>query len=168
MFRTRRQSIIRCGKMTTIRRFCCDDLLKFANVNIDHLTETVISPLLLCCLIDWGSFSLLLHFWTRDALRYWKALPCVYLRKHECSGNIIHRLAEDGACCVCGCVLSSAWRFIRPTWRDGRIIAIWRRRQTDPLWATVCEPDISLASLSLRQFCSLLYQSMASHHLIYV
>ncbi|XP_073392762.1 N-terminal acetyltransferase B complex catalytic subunit NAA20 isoform X4 [Physcomitrium patens] len=26
--------------MTTIRRFCCDDLLKFANVNIDHLTET--------------------------------------------------------------------------------------------------------------------------------
>lgn len=106
LFRTRRQSIIRCGKMTTIRRFCCDDLLKFANVNIDHLTETVISPLLLCCLIDWGSFSLLLHFWTRDALRYWKALPCVYLRKHECSGNIIHRLAEDGACCVCGYVSS--------------------------------------------------------------
>jgi hypothetical protein len=27
--------------MTTIRRFCCEDLLKFANVNIDHLTETV-------------------------------------------------------------------------------------------------------------------------------
>lgn len=27
--------------MTTIRRFCCDDLLKFANVNVDHLTETV-------------------------------------------------------------------------------------------------------------------------------
>ena len=29
------------GIMTTIRQFCCDDLLKFANVNVDHLTETV-------------------------------------------------------------------------------------------------------------------------------
>ena len=27
--------------MTTIRRFCCDDLLRFASVNLDHLTETV-------------------------------------------------------------------------------------------------------------------------------
>ncbi|WVZ60196.1 hypothetical protein U9M48_010249 [Paspalum notatum var. saurae] len=35
--------------MTTIRRFCCDDLLRFASVNLDHLTETVrhrpVSPL---------------------------------------------------------------------------------------------------------------------------
>ncbi|MBA0795677.1 hypothetical protein Gohar_006521 [Gossypium harknessii] len=28
--------------MTTIRRFCCNDLLRFASVNLDHLTETVI------------------------------------------------------------------------------------------------------------------------------
>lgn len=27
--------------MTTIRRFCCDDLLRFSLVNLDHLTETV-------------------------------------------------------------------------------------------------------------------------------
>lgn len=27
--------------MTTIRRFCCNDLLRFASVNLDHLTETV-------------------------------------------------------------------------------------------------------------------------------
>lgn len=27
--------------MTTIRRFCCDDLLRFSPVNLDHLTETV-------------------------------------------------------------------------------------------------------------------------------
>ncbi|KAI3783078.1 hypothetical protein L2E82_13140 [Cichorium intybus] len=26
--------------MTTIRRFCCDDLLRFSSVNLDHLTET--------------------------------------------------------------------------------------------------------------------------------
>ncbi|KAG8062203.1 hypothetical protein GUJ93_ZPchr0003g18359 [Zizania palustris] len=26
--------------MTTIRRFCCDDLLRFSSVNFDHLTET--------------------------------------------------------------------------------------------------------------------------------
>lgn len=28
-------------KMTTIRRFSCNDLLRFASVNFDHLTETV-------------------------------------------------------------------------------------------------------------------------------
>ena len=28
-------------KMTTIRRFCCEDLLRFTSVNLDHLTETV-------------------------------------------------------------------------------------------------------------------------------
>ncbi|CAN0061776.1 unnamed protein product [Laminaria digitata] len=27
--------------MSTTRRFCCDDLLKFNNVNLDVLTETV-------------------------------------------------------------------------------------------------------------------------------
>jgi hypothetical protein len=27
--------------MTTLRRFTADDLFKFANVNLDHLTETV-------------------------------------------------------------------------------------------------------------------------------
>ncbi|MCE3215340.1 N(alpha)-acetyltransferase 20, NatB catalytic subunit, partial [Datura stramonium] len=26
--------------MTTIRRFSCNDLLRFASVNLDHLTET--------------------------------------------------------------------------------------------------------------------------------
>jgi N-terminal acetyltransferase B complex catalytic subunit len=30
--------------MTTIRRFCCDDLLRFSSVNLDHLTETVRPP----------------------------------------------------------------------------------------------------------------------------
>ncbi|MBA0645481.1 hypothetical protein Goklo_013580 [Gossypium klotzschianum] len=29
--------------MTTIRRFCCNDLLRFASVNLDHLTETFIT-----------------------------------------------------------------------------------------------------------------------------
>ena len=27
--------------MTSLRRFTADDLFKFANVNLDHLTETV-------------------------------------------------------------------------------------------------------------------------------
>lgn len=27
--------------MTTLRRFCCNDLLRFTSVNLDHLTETV-------------------------------------------------------------------------------------------------------------------------------
>ncbi|KAI5436970.1 Beta-galactosidase 4 [Lathyrus oleraceus] len=30
--------------MTTIRRFCCNDLLRFTNVNLDHLTETRDGP----------------------------------------------------------------------------------------------------------------------------
>lgn len=30
-------------EMTTIRRFCCNDLLRFTSVNLDHLTETVTS-----------------------------------------------------------------------------------------------------------------------------
>ena len=30
--------------MSTTRRFCCDDLLKFNNVNLDVLTETVRVP----------------------------------------------------------------------------------------------------------------------------
>lgn len=30
--------------MSTTRRFCCDDLLKFNNVNLDVLTETVSVP----------------------------------------------------------------------------------------------------------------------------
>lgn len=38
-------------KMTTIRRFCCNDLLRFANVNLDHLTETV-SFLMLSSAVD--------------------------------------------------------------------------------------------------------------------
>lgn len=33
--------------MTTIRRFCCNDLLRFTSVNLDHLTETVGSSLFL-------------------------------------------------------------------------------------------------------------------------
>ena len=32
-------------KMTTIRKFCCNDLLRFSSVNLDHLTETVRFPL---------------------------------------------------------------------------------------------------------------------------
>lgn len=31
----------RVEEMSTTRRFCCDDLLKFNNVNLDVLTETV-------------------------------------------------------------------------------------------------------------------------------
>ncbi|KAK9945294.1 hypothetical protein M0R45_010816 [Rubus argutus] len=30
--------------MTTIRRFCCNDLLRFTSVNLDHLTETFNIP----------------------------------------------------------------------------------------------------------------------------
>lgn len=29
------------SKMTTMREFCCDDMFRFNNVNMDKLTETV-------------------------------------------------------------------------------------------------------------------------------
>ncbi|KAH9729827.1 N-terminal acetyltransferase B complex catalytic subunit NAA20 [Citrus sinensis] len=40
-FRARSFFVPNSRKMTTIRRFCCNDLLRFTSVNLDHLTETV-------------------------------------------------------------------------------------------------------------------------------
>ncbi|CAN6453671.1 unnamed protein product [Victoria cruziana] len=42
--------------MTTIRRFCCDDLLHFANVNIDHLTETFNMSFYMTYLARWPDY----------------------------------------------------------------------------------------------------------------
>ncbi|KAH7291654.1 hypothetical protein KP509_29G026600 [Ceratopteris richardii] len=42
--------------MTTIRRFCCEDLLRFANVNLDHLTETFNMSFYLTYLARWPDF----------------------------------------------------------------------------------------------------------------
>ena len=36
--------------MTTIRRFTCDDLFSFNNVNLDYFTETVTPACKLCML----------------------------------------------------------------------------------------------------------------------
>lgn len=38
---------LRKKEMTTIRRFSCNDLLRFTSVNLDHLTETVLSVFLI-------------------------------------------------------------------------------------------------------------------------
>lgn len=42
--------------MTTIRRFCCADLLRFTNVNLDHLTETFNMPFYLTYLARWPDY----------------------------------------------------------------------------------------------------------------
>lgn len=47
----------RTREMTTIRRFCCNDLLRFASVNLDHLTETVRSFLFSRFLFIFLNFS---------------------------------------------------------------------------------------------------------------
>eukprot|EP00249_Psilotum_nudum_P003034 c16353_g1_i1 orf=575-1099(-) len=39
--------------MTTIRRFCCADLLRFSSVNLDHLTETFNMSFYLTYLARW-------------------------------------------------------------------------------------------------------------------
>ncbi|KAN0015691.1 hypothetical protein ACTFIV_002206 [Dictyostelium citrinum] len=41
--------------MTTIRRFVCDDLFKFNNINLDYLTETYYLPFYLQYLSKWPS-----------------------------------------------------------------------------------------------------------------
>ncbi|KAJ4775566.1 N-alpha-acetyltransferase 20 [Rhynchospora pubera] len=42
--------------MTSIRRFCCDDLLRFAHVNLDHLTETFNMSFYMTYLARWPDY----------------------------------------------------------------------------------------------------------------
>nr|CAB3498969.1 unnamed protein product [Digitaria exilis] len=42
--------------MTTIRRFCCDDFLRFASVNLDHLTETFNMSFYMTYLARWPDY----------------------------------------------------------------------------------------------------------------
>ncbi|KAJ0113419.1 hypothetical protein Patl1_03371 [Pistacia atlantica] len=43
-------------KMTTIRRFCCNDLLRFTSVNLDHLTETFNMSFYMTYLARWPDY----------------------------------------------------------------------------------------------------------------
>ncbi|KOM25098.1 hypothetical protein LR48_Vigan50s001800 [Vigna angularis] len=42
--------------MTTIRRFCCNDLLRYASVNLDHLTETFNMSFYMTYLARWPDY----------------------------------------------------------------------------------------------------------------
>ncbi|KAJ7977382.1 N-alpha-acetyltransferase [Quillaja saponaria] len=42
--------------MTTIRRFCCNDLLRFSSVNLDHLTETFNMSFYMTYLARWPDY----------------------------------------------------------------------------------------------------------------
>nr|XP_017242832.1 PREDICTED: N-alpha-acetyltransferase 20 isoform X2 [Daucus carota subsp. sativus] len=42
--------------MSTIRRFCCNDLLRFASVNLDHLTETFNMSFYMTYLARWPDY----------------------------------------------------------------------------------------------------------------
>ncbi|CAN0830482.1 N-terminal acetyltransferase B complex catalytic subunit NAA20 [Linum grandiflorum] len=42
--------------MTTIKRFCCNDLLRFASVNLDHLTETFNMSFYMTYLARWPDY----------------------------------------------------------------------------------------------------------------
>ncbi|KAI3773080.1 hypothetical protein L6452_04278 [Arctium lappa] len=44
------------SEMTTIRRFCCDDLLRFSSVNLDHLTETFNMSFYMTYLARWPDY----------------------------------------------------------------------------------------------------------------
>lgn len=43
--------------MTTFRRFTCDDLLSFTNVNLDHWTETYGFPFYMSYLNRWPEYA---------------------------------------------------------------------------------------------------------------
>ncbi|KAG6575909.1 N-terminal acetyltransferase B complex catalytic subunit NAA20, partial [Cucurbita argyrosperma subsp. sororia] len=42
--------------MTTLRRFCCNDLLRFTSVNLDHLTETFNMSFYMTYLARWPDY----------------------------------------------------------------------------------------------------------------
>ncbi|KNA10589.1 hypothetical protein SOVF_142970 [Spinacia oleracea] len=42
--------------MTTIRKFCCNDLLRFSSVNLDHLTETFNMSFYMTYLARWPDY----------------------------------------------------------------------------------------------------------------
>lgn len=42
--------------MTTVRKFCCNDLLRFSSVNLDHLTETFTMSFYMTYLVRWPDY----------------------------------------------------------------------------------------------------------------
>lgn len=65
-FRARSFFVPNSRKMTTIRRFCCNDLLRFTSVNLDHLTETVsCSSFDDCNRSGFSDINILLFLWMR-------------------------------------------------------------------------------------------------------
>lgn len=55
--------------MTTIRRFTCDDLFTYNNVNLDHFTETYNLPFYLQYLATWPEYCALAEGPGRQARR---------------------------------------------------------------------------------------------------
>eukprot|EP00877_Chromochloris_zofingiensis_P010367 jgi/Chrzof1/5584/Cz16g08050.t1 len=56
--------------MTTVRRFTCDDLFTFNNVNLDILTETYNLPFYLQYLAKWPEYCLMAEGPGRQAMGY--------------------------------------------------------------------------------------------------
>jgi len=56
--------------MTTIRQFCCDDLFKFNNINLDPLTETYGIGFYLQYLARWPEYFLIAESPAGDAMGY--------------------------------------------------------------------------------------------------
>ena len=56
--------------MTTIRQFCCDDLFKFNNINLDPFTETYGIGFYLQYLARWPEYFLVAESPAGDAMAY--------------------------------------------------------------------------------------------------
>lgn len=56
--------------MTSLRRFCCDDLFTFNNVNLDIFTETYNLPFYLQYLARWPEYCLMAEAPGRQAMGY--------------------------------------------------------------------------------------------------
>ena len=122
--------------MTTIRRFCCDDLLRFSSVNLDHLTETVsIIFVFLWFVITIGKWA-----GTLSVLNQGKS------EKFQLNSGVERSNYVYVSLSVFIMITMEFWfwsmysltcHFIWPTWHGGLIISMSLKLQETESWDTV-------------------------------
>ena len=125
--REKKQSEREVQRMTTIRRFCCEDLLRFSSVNLDHLTETV--RLFFCS--QFLSEREFFHWF--DAFSF-SFLFCMISDLAFRNKKLFSGFAFFFSFLFC---CSSICLSISHTWRDGRTSSMLLKVQEGASWDTV-------------------------------